>query len=212
MAFCNSCGATLAEGTRFCSKCGKPVAEAAPPSASTAAGIPAPPPSTGGSSGLKTVLIVIGSIILFGLLCIAVLTVVGLRIARHSHVTQNGDDVKVETPFGTMETSKDPDQAAKNLGIDIYPGAQVQKDGASSATFGGMHTVTASFESSDAADKVCEFYRGRFPSANVSTSDRNRCTIVSNAAPNMVTINVESSGDGSRFHIVAVTKKSSSNQ
>jgi hypothetical protein len=75
-----------------------------------------------------------------------------------------------------------------------------------------MHTVTASFESSDAADKVCEFYRGKFPSANVSTSDRNRCTIVSNAAPNMVTINVESSGDGSKFHIVAVTKKSSSNQ
>lgn len=212
MAFCNSCGATLAEGTRFCSKCGKPVAEATPPGVSTAAGLPAPPPTTGGSSGLKTVLIVVGSIILFGFLCIAVLTIVGLRIARHSHVTQNGDDVKVETPFGTMETSKDPDQAAKNLGIDIYPGAQVQKDGTSSATFGGMHTVTASFESSDAPDKVCEFYRGKFPSANVSTADRNRCTIVTNAPPNMVTINVESSGDGSKFQIVAVTKKSSSNQ
>lgn len=210
MAFCNSCGATLADGTRFCSKCGKPVAEAAPPTAS--AGLPAPPPSTGGSSGLKVVLIVIGSIILFGVLCVAVLTVIGLRIARHSRLTQKGDDVKVETPFFNMETSKDPDEAAKNLGVDLYPGAQVQKDGASSATFGGIHTVTASFESSDAADKVCEFYRGKFPGANVSTSDRNRCTIVTNAPPNMVTINVESNGDGARFQIVAVTKKSSSNQ
>jgi hypothetical protein len=206
MAFCNSCGATLAEGTRFCSKCGKPVAEAAPLTGT--AGIPAPPPGTGGSSALKVVLIVVGSVILFGILCVAVLTFVGLRIARHSHVTQNGDNVKVETPFGSMETSKDPDQAAKDLGVDIYPGAQVQKEGASSATFGGMHTVTASFESSDSADKVCDFYRAKFPGANVSTSDRNRCTIVTNSPPNMVTVNVESSGDTARFQIVAVTKKS----
>ncbi|HLZ41419.1 MAG TPA: zinc ribbon domain-containing protein [Candidatus Sulfotelmatobacter sp.] len=208
MAFCNSCGATLADGTNFCSKCGKPVTPGAAPSVATATGVPSPPPSTGGGSALKTVLIVIGSIILFGIVCVAVLTFVGLRIARHSHVTQNGDNVKVETPFGSMETSKDPEQAAKDLGVDIYPGAEVQKEGASSATFGGMHTVTASFESSDAADKVCAFYRSKFPNANVSTSDQNRCTIVSNAPPNMVTVNVESSGDASRFQIVAVTKKS----
>lgn len=208
MAFCNSCGATLADGTNFCSKCGKPVTPGAAPSAVTATGVPSPPPGTGGGSALKTVLIVIGSIILFGILCVVVLTFVGLRIARHSHVTQNGDNVKVETPFGSMETSKDPNQAAKDIGVDIYPGAEVQKEGASSATFGGMHTVTASFESSDAADKVCAFYRSKFPNANVSTSDQNRCTIVSNAPPNMVTVNVESSGDASRFQIVAVTKKS----
>lgn len=207
MAFCNSCGATLTEGTNFCSKCGKPVAGVSAP-ASTAAGIPAPPPSTGGGSGLKVVLIVIGSIILIGVVFAVTLAFVGLHIAKRSHVTQNGDNVKVETPFGTVETSKDPEKAAKDLGVDIYPGAQVQKDGASSATFGGMHTVTASFESSDSTDKVCAFYRSKFPNANVSTSEQNRCTIVSNAAPNMVTINVESSGDGSKFQIVAVTKKS----
>jgi hypothetical protein len=208
MAFCNSCGATLAEGTNFCSKCGKPVAGASAP-APNAAGIPAPPPSTGSGSGsLKTVLIVIGSVILVGVLFVVALAFIGIHIAKRSHVTQNGDNVKVETPFGTVETSKDPDLAAKNLGVDIYPGAQVQKDGASSATFGGMHTVTASFESSDSTDKVCAFYRSKFPSANVSTSDQNHCTIVSNAAPNMVTINVDSNGNGSKFQIVAVTKKS----
>lgn len=208
MAFCNSCGTTLAQGTNFCSKCGKPITPGAAAPAATSAGVPAPPPSTSGSSALKVVLIVIGSLILVGVLCVAALTVVGLRIAKHSRVSQNGDNVKVETPFGTMETSKDPDKAAQDLGVDIYPGAQVQKDGASSATFGGMHTVTASFESSDPADKVCSFYRSKFPGANVSTSDRNRCTIISNAPPNMITINVESSGDAARFQIVAVTKKS----
>jgi len=207
MAFCNSCGATLAEGTKFCSKCGKPVAGASAPAA-TAAGIPAPPPSTASSGGLKVALIVIGSIILIGVVFVAALAFVALHIAKRSHVTQNGDNVKVETPFGSVETSKDPDKAAKDLGVDVYPRAQVQKDGASSATFGGMHTVTASFESSDSTDKVCAFYRSKFPSANVSTSDQNHCTIVSNVSPNMVTINVESSGDGSKFQIVAVTKKS----
>ncbi|HEV3510490.1 MAG TPA: zinc-ribbon domain-containing protein [Candidatus Sulfotelmatobacter sp.] len=207
MAFCNSCGATLAEGTKFCSKCGKPVAGASAP-APTVAGIPAPPPSTGGSGSLKTVLIVIGSVILVGILFVVALAFIGLHIAKRSHVSQNGDNVKVETPFGTVETTKDADQAAKDLGVDIYPGAQVQKDGASSATFGGMHTVTASFQSSDSSDKVCAFYRSKFPNANVSTSDRNRCTIVSNSPPNMVTINVDSSGEASRFQIVAVTRKS----
>ena len=48
MAFCNSCGATLADGTNFCSKCGKPVTPGASPSAATATGLPSPPPSTGG--------------------------------------------------------------------------------------------------------------------------------------------------------------------
>jgi zinc-ribbon domain len=210
MAFCNSCGATLAEGTRFCSKCGKAIAGVSVPPAA-----PAPPttPSTtpaGGGHALKTVLIVIGAVVLIGVVGMVSLALVGLHIARRTHVQQNGDSVKVETPFGTMESSKDPEQAAKDLGVDIYPGATVQKDGSSVATFGGVHTVAASFESSDSLDKVCSFYRSKYPGANVSTSDQNHCTIVSNIVPNMVTINVESAGDGSKFQIVAVTKRTGS--
>lgn len=210
MAFCNSCGATLAEGTKFCSKCGKPVAGATVPGASTTAA-PAPPPAPGGSNAVKIVLIVVGVIILVGVLGIVSLTMIGIHIAKRSHVSQDGDHVKVDTPFGSVETSKDPDLAAKDLGVDIYPGAQVQTNGASSATFGGMHTATASFESSDSVDKVCTFYKSKFPSATVRSSDQNRCTIVSNAPPDMITINVESSGDASRFQITSVMKKSSSN-
>lgn len=210
MAFCNSCGATLAEGTKFCSKCGKPIGGAvAAPAPSATPATAASPPSTGGSSALKIILIVVGVIILVGVLGLVSLTLIGIHLAKRSHVTQEGDHVKVETPFGTVESSKDPDQAAKELGIDIYPGAQVQKEGASIATFGGVHTVSASFESSDPVDKVCSFYRSKFPGATVSTSDQNRCTIVSNAPPNMVTINVEASGDASRFQIASVTKKAS---
>jgi zinc-ribbon domain len=47
--FCTACGATVAEGTRFCVKCGQPVGQAAPPSPSqtlvfTPAAPPPPPP------------------------------------------------------------------------------------------------------------------------------------------------------------------------
>ena len=86
------------------------------------------------------------------------------------------------------------------------PEPKSRKNGASTATFGNIHTVTAAFESNDSVEKVCDFYKSKFPNATVSTSDQNRCTIVSNDPPNMVTINVEPSGDGSKFQIASVTR------
>jgi hypothetical protein len=209
MAFCNSCGATLNPGTKFCNKCGAPIAAGA-----SAPGVPstvptAAPAPTGGSSALKVILIVVAIIVAFGILGVATVGIIGYHIAKRSHVSQNGDHVKVETPFGSVETSKDPDQAAKDLGIDLYPGAEVQRNGASSAAFGGIRTVTAMFEIHDAPDKVCSFYRSRFPGAMVTTSDQNHCTIVSNNQKNMVTINIQGGGDTTRLQITNVTKKSS---
>lgn len=208
MAFCNSCGATLNPGTKFYNKCGAAVAAPAstPGVASTAA---TPPPApTGGSSALKIILIVVAVIVLIGILGIATVGIIGYRIAKSSHVSQNGDHVKVETPFGSVESSKDPDQAAKDLGVELYPGAEVQRNGASSASFGGIRTVTAVFETSDAPDKVCTFYKSKFPGAMVTTSEQNRCTIVSNDRRNMVTINIEAGGNNTRLQITNVTKKS----
>lgn len=211
MAFCNACGATLNPGTKFCNKCGAAIAPGAQtPAAAPVASAPAPVPvPTGGSSALKVILIVVAIIVGFGILGIATVGIIGYRIARHSHVDQNGDHVKVETPFGSVETSKDPDQAAKDLGIDLYPGAQVQRNGSSSAAFGGIRTVSAVFETPDSPDKVCSFYRPKFPGAMVTTSDQNHCSIVSNTQKNMVTINIHSSGDRTRIQITNVTKKSS---
>ncbi len=215
MAFCNSCGSSLAEGTRFCNKCGAAVTGTAAPAASTvpaaytASPSSSPAPVTGGgSNALKTILIIVAVIVVIGIFGLAALTFVGIRMAKRTHVTQEGDNVKVETPFGRMETSKDPEQAAKDLGIELYPGAEVQKEGASSATFGPIHTVTASFASSDSLDKVCSFYKSKFPRATVRTSDQDRCTIVANDPPNMTTVNVEADGDGSKFQITSVSKKS----
>jgi hypothetical protein len=214
MAFCNKCGTAITQGTRFCNKCGAPIlasgfssSAAAPPSPTPTPTPTQAAPPQGGGNALKVVLIVIGAVIVIGVLAVGALTFVGLHIAKKTRVHDEGDRVKVETPFGTVESTKDPEQAAKNLGIDIYPGAEVQKAGASSAVFGNMRTVSANFESSDSVDKVCSFYKGRFPNANVSTSEENHCTIVSTAPPNVTTINVESRGSGSKFQISTVAKK-----
>jgi hypothetical protein len=129
------------------------------------------------------------------------------RVARHAHVRQDGNHVSVETPFCTVESTKDPQEAAHNLGVDIYPGAQVLKDSAASATFGAVHTTTLNFETTDSLDKVCSFYKSRFPNAMVMTAQSDACTIVSNDKKNMITINLKGEGDKTKIVITNVTHK-----
>ena len=216
MAFCNSCGATLTEGTQFCNKCGAAVAgNPSGMSATTArppqTPLPAPPPSKGSSSALKIILIIVGVIVSICILAMVTCGIVVHRAIKSARVSQNGDNVKVETPFGSMETTTDPEQTAKDLGVEIYPGAQVQKAGTASVAFGPVRTVTANFESSDPVGKVCDFYKSKFPDANVSSSDQNQCSIFSGVQGNSTTVTVQSSGDGSRFTIVKMTKKTAPN-
>lgn len=205
MAFCNSCGAVLTPGTNLCNKCG--VAIAAGPVA-TAVTVPTNTP-TGGSSGLKIVLIVVAVVVAIGILGVVTLGIIGVHIARSTHVRQEGDHVKVDTPFGTVETSQDPEKVAQDLGVDVYPGAQPQKNASTSATFGSVHTATAVFQTSDSVDKVCSFYKSKFPNSAVTTSDQNRCSIVSNDSKNMVTISIESGGEVTKLSITTVSKKPS---
>ncbi|MGA2855267.1 MAG: zinc ribbon domain-containing protein [Candidatus Sulfotelmatobacter sp.] len=208
MAFCNSCGATLDPGSKFCNKCGAGVA-AAPPAASVQPPpAPAAPPK-GGSSALKVILIVVAVIVGIGILGMVTCGIVIHHIAKSSHVTQEGDRVRVETPFGSINAN-DPEQAVKDLGVDVYPGAQVEKNGSADLTFAGVHTVTANFDSGDSVDKICSFYKSKFPAATVTSSDQNRCSIVSEDPKNVVTINVEAHGDTTKFQIACVTKKAAS--
>src|SRR5258708_9774755 len=213
MAFCNSCGATLSSGMKFCNKCGAPQADAVaatgptpmPPATVMA---PAPPPSTGGGSALKIILIVVAVIVGIGILGMVTCGVVVRRAFKNSHISQQGDNVKADTPFGTFATSKDPEQIAKDLGVDLYPGAEVQKDDSASVTMGSIHTVTAVLESSDSVDKICSFYKEKFPNATVTSSDQNRCNLVSHDQKNMITININADGDSTKLQITNVSKRS----
>ncbi len=209
MAFCNSCGASLDPGAKFCAKCGGAVAAVTPatttPPAAVAPSAPAAGAPAKSGSGLKIVLIIFA--VLFGLAILAVVGVgvVGWQIARHSRIQKNGDQVHVQTPFGSVESTDKPDEALRGLGIDVYPGARPLK-GASVASFGGIHTVTASFECDDSPDKVAEFYKSRMPNANVAVSDPGHSTIVDNQNNGVTTINIQTQGGKTRLQITNVKK------
>jgi uncharacterized OB-fold protein len=217
MAFCNSCGASIAPGTSFCNKCGAAIVGSAPPVASSPAVFssssvpPSPstappvPPGSGGGA-LKAVLIIVGVVVLVGALGVTALAFLAVRMAHRTRVHQEGDSVKVETPFGTVQTTKDPQEAARNLGVDLYPGAQVSQAGAASATIGGIHTVALNLETSDSVDQVCSFYKPRFANAMATSTDPNQCTIVSNDHKNMISINARAENGRTRIVITNVSK------
>jgi hypothetical protein len=219
MAFCNTCGATLAPGTKFCNQCGAVIAGSAesaatpvtPPASSSAYNSSRSPGASGRNNAVRTTLIVFAVVAALGVFGLFALGIIARHyLGKNVHVSREGNRVRVETPFGSTETSKDPGQVVHDLGVDVYPGAQVENNGATTSTFGGIHTVAASFNSSDSVDKVCAFYKSKFPNPMASTSSANRCTIVSNDQKNMITINVETQGDSTKFQITNVTKTSGS--
>src|SRR5262245_23414409 len=116
MAFCNSCGATVDSGAKFCPKCGKGLPE-------TSAGMAPPPAPAKSSSGLKIVLIVGGVVVLLFVVGVAISAFVGWRVFHSTRVRQDNGNVKVETPFGTVESNTDSGTAVRDLGVDVYPGA-----------------------------------------------------------------------------------------
>jgi hypothetical protein len=200
MAFCNSCGTTLEAGARFCPKCGAAIPIAAAIPATT----PSVPP-TQGNSALKVILMLVAGVIVLGILGIGTLVFVIHRVAHNSRVRNRDGNVQVETPFGSVQSTNNPDEAVRNLGIDPYPGARVLQG--NSATIGGMHTVSAQFESDDSADKVASFYSSKLPDAKVNTKDQNHYTIVSTDKKNIVTINIAPEGSKTRINIATVTGK-----
>lgn len=222
MAFCNACGTNIVPGTRFCSKCGaailtsslppvtsSPAAGPVPPAATIPPPAAAPAPAPGGG-GLKVILIVVGVIVLVGVLGIASLGFFAWRVAHSTRVRHEGDNVKVETPFGTVQTTKDPQEAARNLGVDLYPGAKVLDEGATSTTFGSVHTSALNFETSDSVDQVCRFYKPKFPNAMVMSTEANECSIVSNDQKGMITINVKVEEGKTRIIIANMSKSGGS--
>jgi hypothetical protein len=162
--------------------------------------VPATPAQGGGA--LKLVLIIAAAIVVVGIVGIGTLIFVVRRVAHNTHIQNQDGKVRVETPFGTVQSTNNPDEASRNLGIDLYPGARLLKG--NSATMGGMHTVQAEFESQDSAEKVMSFYSSKFPQANVTTRDQDHYTIVSTDKGNLVTIKIEPEDGKTRIKIANV--------
>jgi hypothetical protein len=132
--------------------------------------------------------------------------IVGVQIARHSHVTQEGNKVKVETPFGTVESNQDADEVARNLGVDVYPGARPMKNGSAVAAIGGMKTATARFETDDPANKVADFYKKKYPNANVTEGSGDHYAIVQTDQNGALTISITPGNGATQINITNVQK------
>jgi hypothetical protein len=208
MAFCNSCGATLDGGAKFCTKCGatQPIGKA--PSTTLSAPAPiATTPAPQNSNALKIILIAVAVIVGLGILGIAAVSFIGYRIATHTRVHNRDGNVRVETPFGTVQSTTDPELAARDLGIDSYPGATVVKGTTSKMNMGNMHTAAADFETSDSPSTVADFYKSKVPGANVISSESDHYAIISTDKKNMLTINIEPKDGKTRIHIAKVSGK-----
>src|SRR5215471_1610369 len=110
MAFCNSCGTNIGPGARFCPKCGAAVPAAVVGSAATPAAPPAPATPAQSSNALKIVLIVVAVIVVLGILGVGSLIFVVRRIAHRSHIENRDGNVRAETPFGTAQSTSDPEE------------------------------------------------------------------------------------------------------
>jgi len=201
MAFCNSCGTTLESGAKFCAKCGTVIA-GGPVAPSYPVSTPAATPQS--SSAVKIALIVVGALVLLGIFGTVAATLIGVHLARRTRIETSDGKVRVQSPLGTVETTKDPAEAAKELGIDVYPGAHALQDGAAAVNIGGARTVAANFETGDPPEKVADFYRSKFPNAKVSASDGKNYSIVATQDKNLITINIDPQGDKTMIHIASV--------
>lgn len=203
MAFCNSCGTPLEANAKFCTKCGT----TAPASGVQPAASPAAPGRPAQSSGLKIVLIVVGVIIGLGILGTAVSAFMAWRFARNVRVESKNGNVEVRTPLGTVVSTDNPEEAARNLGVDVYPGASAVKGSAASVSMGGTHNVTAEFVTDDPPAKVAGFYNKKFPRATVSQSEGDHYAIVSMSDRGMITIGIEPEDGKTHIKIATVTGK-----
>ena len=204
MAFCTACGSRMDNTARVCPKCGANAAASAPstvsPSATPAMRQPA------GRNALSIVLIVVAVVIAFGILATVGAVFALKRMAHRTRVEAGPNSTSITTPFGSV-TTDDPDVVARQLGVDVYPGARGIK-GSAAVGFGGMQVVAAKFESDAAPDKVLEFYQRRYPKAAIRVIGANNSMVFS-TGQGMVTIKVSSRGDGSLLEIARVSGSAS---
>lgn len=201
MAFCTSCGAQLDTSSQFCVKCGARqaagVGAAAPRTAA---------PSQGANTAAKIVLIIVAGIVVLGVVGTIASLLIVRKVVRDTKVavSDKGEE-RVVTPFGTVETTKDPAKIAEKLDVEIYPGAKAV-EGGSDVRAMGMHTVTGIFETSDPVDKVAAFYRERYPKGIYTASGGEHNLAVPDKG-SMISIHMQDEGGRTRITIANVAGK-----
>lgn len=122
------------------------------------------PAKSGGSSALKIILIILGIFAFFFLLLVAVLMYGCYKVKKAIHVNSSTGQTSLSVPGMSMNADSGMKFTSSELGTDIYPGAEPKKSGNMRMNIGGTSMVTASFLTSDSADKVVAFYKDKLGS------------------------------------------------
>lgn len=201
----------MTDGTAFCTKCGAKTAAAGAVSAGAGtAAAPAPQAQSGGS-GLKIVLIVLGVLAVIAVLAVGAL-VGGAFFVKHKVEQAVKTDTKgnvTSVDFGgvKLDASKDARAVAAKLGVEVYPGAKAESEGASSLTIGGVTTSHAQFTTDASVDDVFNFYKAKYPTANFAENDNDKTLMMGSEDKELLTIGVQKQEDGTTIlHITRITK------
>src|SRR6185437_15798302 len=123
---------------------------------------------------------IIGGLIMSFFLVAAVLVIASIAVVQKIKVHQsgNGDDVRVETPFGSVHVTHSQDGHPQSAGIPLYPGAVPMSghdnavvDLSSDMVDKDLHIVAGKWKSSDSIDKVRKFYETKYPEMSVIQHD-----------------------------------------
>jgi len=197
----------MADGTAFCTKCGAKMAPVATAGGAAAAPAPQPAKSNGGGA-LKIILIVLGVIAVLGIGAVVVGGLFVKKMVTDSVKTDSTGKVTSVNIGGTkIEALKDPRLVAEKLGVEIFPGARPQQQGASSVSIGGVSTTHAQFICDAPVDDVFNFYKEKYPDANTAENDSDKTLIQGSEDKELLTISTRKQEDGTTLlHITRMTK------
>ena len=202
MAFCTSCGETVDANAKFCTKCGATLASGFTPVAGAGGTAAAPAqaaqvPPSGGGGALKVILIVIGVFVFVCVLAFGAIAYFGYRAAKT--IKQAAGSVQVQA----VTSGEDAKRLVEKLGIEVYPGATFKRAGGSSVAIGGMRVAGATFETSDPASQVADWYRTKY--ANSMSADNEGSHTLTFANNNAwVTIGIQETGGKTEISISSV--------
>jgi hypothetical protein len=190
MAFCTGCGAQIDNNAAFCTKCGaKSGATQSVGGGAAVAPAIQTTPSKGSNTVVKVILVVVGIFVLLGILVAAGTVYVGYKIKKSVKINEHSGTI--ETPWGKVASTDDPIAVAKQLNVDLYPGAK--STGSSGVvTVGSMTTGSITLETKDTPQQVIDFYRAKYPKAQIMTSGDTHSTLMVGDKNNLLTISADS--------------------
>jgi hypothetical protein len=130
--------------------------------------VAAPPATSGGTSALKIILIIVGVLVFLVVMVVAVIGYGVYRVHKAMHVNPTTGAMTVNTPGFAMNADTGMKFTAEELGTDIYPGAEPSKSGNLRMNIAGSSVVSATFLTTDAKDKVVDFYKSKLSSDSTS--------------------------------------------